>query len=223
MARMARVVVPGLPHHVTQRGVRSLNIFRDDPDRRVYLRLLADHGERQGLSFLAWCLMPNHVHMIVVPETEGALSRTIGEAHRVYAQTLNRREDVRGHLFQYRFWSCVLDEPHLLASARYIELNPVTAHITDHASEYEWSSAPFHLGRKKKDPLVEDRSLLGLVADWREFLEAGLESDDAPAIEKHLSTGRPLGSEAFVTDIEQRLGRRLRPLKRGWRKGQKRK
>jgi len=224
MARIARLVVPGLPHQVTQRGVRSMDVFDGEADFDLYVRLMREQGERFGVKFLAWCLMSNHVHLVCVPEREGSLAHGVGEAHKRYTRAKNSREGVRGHLFQERFASCVLDEAHLLAAVRYVELNPVAAGIVDTPAAYQWSSARFHLDRRvRRDPLVEDRTLLGLVHDWTTFLQDGIDEMEARRMERHLWTGRPLGSEEFVRGLEERTRRRLRPLKRGWRKGRRRK
>ena len=120
MSRIARIVLPGYPHHITQRGVRSQLIFFTDKDRDEYLHLLDRQGRRFGVRFLAYCLMSNHVHLVVVPETEKSLARAIGEAHRLYTKHINAREGVKGYLFQGRFYSCPLDELHFFASIRYI-------------------------------------------------------------------------------------------------------
>ena len=223
MARVSRLVIPGLPHHVTQRGVRSIDIFEGEDDRVLYLRLMKKHAERVGMRFVSWCLMTNHVHLIVVPEREDSLARGIGEAHRFYTRARNFREGVRGTLFQGRFGSCVLDEPHLLAAARYVELNPVAAGLVKDPARYAWSSAGFHLHRKKADPLVGDGALSGLIDDWRAFLQDGIDEMEARELEKHVSTGRPWGSDDFVSALEEKTGRLLRPRKRGWRKGRRRK
>jgi len=129
MARIARVVLPGIPHHVVQRGVRSQRLFFGDPDRGEYLRLLAERGRRHGLLYVAWCLMPNHVHLIVIPKTETSLAKGIGEAHKAYTRRINFRQAARGYLFQGRFASCPLDERHLFAAVRYIPRNPVRARL----------------------------------------------------------------------------------------------
>jgi len=223
MARISRVVVPGHPHHVTQRGVRSLAVFDGDADRRAYLRQMKAQCGRYGVEVLAWCLMTNHVHLIAVPATAASLARAVGEAHRRYTAAKNSAAGVTGYLFQGRFGSCVLDESHLLAAARYVELNPVRARMVKDAGEYAWSSARFHLGRRRSDALVADRTLMGLVEDWRGFLAGGMGAGAAAELEKHLSTGRPLGSEGFVRRVEKLIGRELMPRKRGWRKGRKRK
>lgn len=120
MARIARVVLPGVPHHVTQRGVRSMPVFLSDRDRLDYLRLLAAQGKKYGVSFLAWCLMTNHVHLIAVPKEVESLAHGIGEVHKRYTRMVNFREEVRGYLFQGRFFSCPLDERHLYSTVRYI-------------------------------------------------------------------------------------------------------
>ncbi len=227
MPRMPRLVVPGLPHHVTQRGVRSARIFADDADRETYLGFLRREGGRWGARYVAWCLMANHVHLIAIPEREESLARAIGEAHKRYTREINFRDGVRGHFFQGRFGSCVLDEEHLLAAARYVELNPVAAGVVEEPADYEWSSAAFHLGKRKADALVsdEDRALLGLMPDhraWRQLLADGVDEIAAKRIEKHLSTGRPLGGDGFVRRLEKRTGRNLVAQKGGWPRGKPR-
>jgi putative transposase len=123
--RIARVVIPGIPHHVVQRGNRRQKVFFNDEDRVYYLRLLKKYGDKAGLSFWAYCLMPNHVHMIAVPKTSDSLAEAMAAANWRYALAVNFREDWRGCLWQGRFYSCPLDQPHLIAAARYIERNPV--------------------------------------------------------------------------------------------------
>jgi len=110
VARISRVVAPGYPHHVTQRGVRSIAIFNSDQDRKAYLEILAEQLDRLSIEVLAWCLMTNHTHLIAVPKDSGVLARAIGEAHRRYTRMKNFADGVRGYLFQGRFGSCVLDE-----------------------------------------------------------------------------------------------------------------
>jgi len=224
MLRLPRLVIPGLPHHVTQRGVRSLDIFTGDADRSLYVELMRDECGSQGNRILAWCLMTNHLHLIVVPQREESLARGIGDAHRRYTRARNFREGVRGRLFQGRFFSCALDEKHLMRAARYIELNPVAAGILGDPGDYEWSSAALHLGLRRDDPLVmpEDRKLpyLGapVLRGWRGFLRQGIEEIEAKRLEEHISSGLPLGSDDFVKRLERRSGRWLFPRKGGWPK-----
>ncbi|HWQ68878.1 MAG TPA: transposase [Patescibacteria group bacterium] len=207
-------MVSGYPHHITQRGVRSIPIFSNDIDRRAYLDTMAEQLSRFGVEALAWCLMTNHTHLIAVPKDSAMLARAIGEAHRRYTRMKNFADGVRGYLFQGRFGSCVLDEQHLLAAARYVELNPVHAGLVKKAEEYPWSSARFHLGFTTTDALVKDSTLRGLVDNWPGYLD----HDDEEAQHKLLRairSGRPAGSEQFVTLIEQLTRRDLRLRKVG--------
>ena len=213
MGRISRVVLPGRPHHVTQRGVRSLAVFRGDKDRRLYLRLLAEQAEAHGLRFLSWCLMTNHVHLIVVPPAPDALARAIGKAHRRYTSWANRREGLVGYLFQGRFCSCPLDEPHALSAIRYVERNPVRAAIVGKAWEYEWSSAAFRVGQREIDPLVQQEDLLGTPSYWRSLLER--DPREIGILRKALRTGRPCGNLRFIKRAEKETGRRFRPGARG--------
>lgn len=222
MDRIARVVVPGMPHHVTQRGVRSLPIFDDDQDRKYYVRLLKEKGDEFALEFIAWCLMTNHVHFVVVPSAGDSIARAIGEAHKRYTFVYNRRHGVKGYLFQGRFGSYVLAEAHEYEAIRYVELNAVKAGMVKDPAEYGWSSARFHLGSRKTDPLVNELRPLH-VQDWREYLDEGIAAWRAALLEKHLRTGRPCGDEQFVQRVGEVTGRELRLRKRGWPKGRKRK
>jgi len=203
-----------------RRGVRSIPIFQADSNRKAYLDFMAEELNRFGVEVLALCLMTNHTHLIVVPQDSAVLARAIGEAHRRYTRMKNFSDGVRGYLFQGRFGSCVLDEHHLLAAARYVELNPVNAGIVKEAAEYPWSSARFHLGLSQGDPLVRDKSLLGLVNDWGEYLKDDDEPRTQTMLLRGIRTGRPAGNEQFVEMIERLTGRDLavrkagRPLKR---------
>lgn len=221
MARLARVVIPHLPHHVIQRGVRSLPLFFSDADREAYLHLLGEFGIREGLQFWAWCLMTNHVHLVVVPpEESAAMARAIGEAHRRYTRLVNFRDGVRGHLFQERFHSFPIQtDHHLLTVVRYVERNPVRAKLVRQAVAYPWSSAQHHASNTP-DRLVIDSPINALAPDWHQVLAD--DERDLEDLRRHVRTGRPWGSEAWVTTLEQQLGRPLRPRRGGWPKGRSR-
>jgi len=207
MPRIGRVVVPGLAHHVTQRGVRRMNVFFSDADRRLYLRFLRDQGDRCGLHFAAWCLMHNHVHLIVVPEHATSLARGIGEAHRRYTCSLNEREEWRGYLFQGRFFSCPLQGIHVVAAIRYVLRNPVRAGMVSQPWEYEWSSARWAVGRAATDPLAEWLPFTEDVNLWRELLRE--EPPEADAVRRHTRSGRPFGDSEFIAQLEGVTGRAL--------------
>jgi putative transposase len=193
--------------------VRSLPIFDSDADRREYLGLLAEQGERFGLRFLAYCLMTNHVHLVVIPAEEESLARGIGEAHRLYTRMVNSRQGVRGYLFQGRFHSCPLDEAHLVAAVRYVERNPVRAGLVQRAWEYGWSSARYHVGRRKTDPILCDAEELEGIGNWRELLRS--DPAELSLLRERSRTGRPCGSEEFIRRAERVTGRRLRALSPG--------
>ena len=154
MARIARIVVPGMPHHVVQRGVRRMDVFFSDDDRYAYLDLLAEQGRRFGVRYLAWCLMANHVHLIAIPEQESSLARGIGEAHRRYTRRINFQQGWRGYLFQGRFHSFPLDGNYLLAAMRYVLRNPVRAGLVNRPWDYPWSAARWLAGFASEDPLA---------------------------------------------------------------------
>lgn len=214
MPRMSRLIVPGYPHHVTQRGVRSMDIFPDDDARLDYLHFLSEEAGRAGVQFLSWCLMTNHVHFIAIPSDSHSLARAFGEAHRRYTRMRNFQEGVRGYLFQGRFGSCVLDEKHLVAAARYVERNPVKAGMVSHPREYQWSSARFHLGLIEADMMVADRTMLGLISDWEKLLSAENE-EDSERLRLSTRTGRPAGDDVFVEIVENLTGKDPRPRRPG--------
>ena len=214
MARLARTVIPGLPHHITQRGNRRQQTFFGTDDYLLYIALMAEWCRRCSVAVWAYCLMPNHSHLIVVPASADGLRRAIGEAHRRYTAEVNRREGWSGCLWQGRFSSFVMDDRYTLAAARYVELNPVRAQLVSRAHDYPWSSARAHLlGRD--DGLVTASHLLARVPEWSLFLEQSAHPDCAQELRRHERTGRPLGSEAFVDHLEGLLGRILRPRRPG--------
>ena len=216
MARIARVVAPGYPHHITQRGNRRQQIFFSDEDYIAYIELMAEWCKKYKVDIWAWCLMPNHVHLIAVPQTEEGLARAIGEAHRRYTRRINFRENWRGHLWQERFASFPMDETHLLAAARYIEMNPVAAGLVESPADYVWSSARAHL-RIDQDGLTKVAPLLEMVGDWHSFLSLS-SSQELDLMKRHERSGRPLGASVFVEGLEMKLGRILRPQKPGPKK-----
>jgi len=215
MSRVARIVVPGWPHHITQRGNRRADVFITEDDRRTYLRWTAQYAQRHGLSIWAYCLMTNHVHLIVVPAVETSLARTLRDAHTVYAMYFNSRTGQSGHLWQGRFYSTPLDDAHLWAAVRYVERNPVRAGITDRAEDYPWSSAAAHCGLRADPLLAPDFPPPGVIEDWPVWLRHEEDSETLDRIRSHTRTGRPCGSEDFIDKLERALGRTLRPAKPG--------
>jgi len=214
MARLARVVLPGHPHHITQRGNRRQDVFFCDEDYQLYLHLLKEWSAKEGLEVWAYCLMTNHVHLIVKPDENSDMSRAIGEMHRRYTRHINFREGWRGFLWQGRFSSFPMDEDWLLKALSYVELNPVKAGMVEQPWDYRWSSVHAHLSGNDPDGIVKTEPLLPLTGDWREYLKQAIDNDTG-MLEKHERTGRVLGSDSFVEQAEQILGRNLRKKKPG--------
>ena len=155
MARLARVVLEGVPVHVTQRGNRRQDVFFETSDRLLYLRKLREHSTRHGLDILGFCLMTNHVHLVAVRQRPDSLAKTLARTHYEYARWVNLRRGWAGHLWQNRYYSCPLDGAHLWEALRYVELNPVRAGLVGRAAEWRWSSAQAHLGRGDPAGLVD--------------------------------------------------------------------
>ena len=217
MARLKRVVAPGIPHHITQRGNRCQLTFFKESDYQLYLDLALEWCQKHGVQVWSYCLMPNHVHLIAVPDREESLCKAIGEIHQRYTREINFRIGWRGHLWQGRFHSFPMDESNLLATARYIEVNPVKAKIVKSPEDYVWSSALHHLDRCES-PLVAASPFRDIVDDWAAFLSSSENDRLIENIRRAERSGRPLGSSSFVEDLEKTLNRRLRKMKSGPKK-----
>ncbi len=224
MPRIARIVIPDVAYHVTQRGNNRQDVFFTDDDRRAYLEWLREYSRAFDLRILGWCLMTNHVHLVAVPGREDSLALAIGRTDLRYTQYVNRAHRRSGHLWQNRFYSCALDEKHTVAALRYVEQNPAREKMTRAPWRYEWSSAAAHVGEADAWELVDlkewTRDWTG--EEWKRMLREGLDAKQIGALRRHTSRGRPLGSDSFVSKIETLLGRRVRALSpgrpKGWRK-----
>ena len=215
MARIARFVASGLPHHVTQRGNRRERIFFSDDDYALYRGLLAGQCRKQGVACWAYCLMPNHVHLILVPDRQESLGRALGEAHRRYSTAINARLGVTGHLFQARFGSVAMDEEHLMTAARYVALNPVRAHLVERPEDWRWSSVGAHLAAQD-DALVSVAPLIERAGGrFADLIETAPSDEAVSALRAAETIGRPVGSPAFLDRLADATGRDPRPRRRG--------
>jgi len=214
MARIARIVIPDIPHHVTQRGNRRETVFFEDNDYRVYIDLLGKAAKKAGTEIWAYCLMPNHVHLILVPSHEDGLRAALGDTHRRYTKFINARNDWTGHLWQGRFGSVAMDEDHLVNAVRYVSLNPVRAKLVKRASQWPWSSVKAHLSATD-DTLVRVAPVLKRCPDFATMLESGEDEEMDRALRKAETTGRPVGHSDWLGRMEQITGRQIRPQKRG--------
>jgi len=210
MPRIARIVVPGLPHHVTQRGNRREAIFFEDGDHEIYCDLLAEQAARENVEVWAYCLMPNHVHLILMPRDADGLGRAVGETHRRYTNFINARGRWTGHLFQSRFASVALGSTHLIRAIRYVSMNPVRTHLAERAEDWRWSSVRAHLAGQD-DNLVIVQPVLDRIQNFANFLQpkAAEEEEDFAELRNSERTGRPLGPEDFVAGLESLLGRKI--------------
>lgn len=217
MARLARILVVNVPHHVTQRGNARQFLLASDGERLVYLELLRQYVRLHHLSLLGYCLMSNHVHLVVVPRKTEALALALKQTHGRYASYWNASHRSSGHVWQGRFYSCPLDAAHLWMALRYAELNPVRAKLVARAESWPWSSAAAHCGSEEPHASLEADlwSKRWSAAGWREYLAAGETEAEVTAIRQCTHTGRPLGTTEFIRSLEQATLRRLAPRKGG--------
>ena len=214
MARLARVVIPGHPHHVTQRGNGRARTFFGDSDYALYRDLLAENCHAAEVEVWAWCLMPNHVHLILVPSDPDGLRRALARVHRSYAGIIQARRKRSGHFWQGRFGAVAMDEEHLAAALRYVSLNPVRARLVQRAQDWRWSSVRAHL-RGKDDGITELKPIKDRFPDFADLLAVEPETDLFAGLRAAESVGRPLGDDRFLARLERRTGRALKPAKRG--------
>ena len=216
MARIARIVAPGYPHHIIQRGNRRMDVFFGDDDYLTYINLLKKASHRYSVDIWAYCLMTNHAHFIAVPKKSDSLARCFADVHVRYTRMINKRQVWKGHLWQARFGSNVLDENYMLAAVRYVERNPVRVGIVKNAWEYRWSSAALHVGIAKHDALVGgDEMLRQMIGDWKKYLCLVEEDVFVEAIRKEGMVSRPLGEAGFIKKLEKRFQCILQRQKRG--------
>jgi len=219
MPRLRRVILPGEPHHVTQRGNRRTDIYCDNEDREVYLFLLKKYSSVNSIEIFSYCLMTNHIHLVVTPPDEKSLSSAMRDCHSTFAIYFNRKYNFSGHLWQGRYYGCALDSTHFWEAIRYVESNPVRAGLVERAEDYRWSSTRAHCGLEKNrllSPLPLTHGLL--IGNWADWLALGQDDRELKALRRLTRTGRPCGSDEFIDELEVRLGRPLRPRKGGRRR-----
>lgn len=215
MPRVARIAWAGCPYHVTHRGNHGIPVFIDDSDRAAYLTLLSANSRQHGLRVWAYCLMPNHVHLIVVGDHERSMAGCLRETQRGHAVRINKRIQRTGHLWGDRFFSSPMDDHHLWAAVRYIELNPVRARFVTRAVDFAWSSAQAHALHRGHPVLDPERPFPGAIEDWESWLAEGVCAEELESIRRCTANGRPCGSADFVHKVEAVTGRVLVATKGG--------
>jgi putative transposase len=217
MPRGKRVVVTGLPHHITQRGNGRAQVFDCDQDRAVFLDLLARYSQQYGLSLWGYCIMSNHFHLIAVPAHEGSAASALGRLEADYARFLNVRRRTSGHLWQARYHSVAMEPPHCWRALAYVERNPVRAGMTSAAVDYPWSSAPARMGSTIIPTWLDldPWSRQWTRAEWLLMLADGREDETTRAeLQEATLSGHPWGP-SLVQRLEKELGRKLRRGKTG--------
>lgn len=212
---MARVVVPGVPHCVTQRGDRRETVFLARGDYQRYLNLLKEYSAARGLEAIAYCLMPNYVHLVAIPRRADSLATVLKPVHLRLAQFVNWTHGMTGRRWQGRFFSCPLDDRHTATAVRYVELNPVRAGLVREAESCQWSSAAAHAGLRNDEVLTVDARKLVGTGDWRAWLREPDEDESIQQLRLLTRTDRPFGEASFVDKAERVTGRLLRPRPAG--------
>ncbi len=215
MPRSARIVAPGYFYHITQRGNNRQKIFFDEKDRLYYLKLIEHYSIKLNVEIFAFCLMSNHVHFVVRPDVDDGLARTFRCAHMRYAQYFNKKYRKCGHIWQGRYFSCLLDEAYLKSVIRYVECNPVRAKLVSHAWDWPWSSAACHVGISESlIKLADVKEYVG-VNSWEYYLENADKPDVTLSIRNSTQVGRVLVSEKTLSDLEAQLNRKLEKRRPG--------
>lgn len=207
MPRIARIVGAGYPHHIVQRGNNREEVFTDRGDYKKYLSFLSKYSEEKEAAVLAYCLMPNHVHLLVRPYKEEVLAKMMQGVTLCYTQYFNKKKERTGRLWECRYHSTVVDgDSYLWTVSKYIENNPVRAGMVKRPEDYPYSSAKAHiLGRKDpllKDPIF-DRTELN---EYRRFIQSEEDKKTLEEIRKQTRLGKPLGNEGFLKTLSERLG-----------------
>jgi putative transposase len=205
-AAMKRIIVPGLPHHIIQRGLKGQKTFLAQEDYASYIRIMAESCHLNDVEIWAYCLMPDHAHLIAIPWETKALSRCFRTAHSRYTKYINRRIGRSGQFWQGQYSSHLLDENYLISCARYIEINPVKRDYIDQAKKWQWSSARAHITQNDDDLVLVSPLLERVKADWQDFLAETRPREEADLFYRHEKSGLPLGTDHFIAMVEERCG-----------------
>jgi len=208
MSRLARIVFAGVPHHITQRRDRREDGFYVEEDYQTYLEWLSYYSRQHRLEVLAYCLMTNHIHLVVAASNENSFQQVLKSLHMRYAQRINRIRKWKGHFWQGRYLSSPMDERYMWSAIRYVERNPVRARMVKKAESYPWSSAASHCGRVD-ERVLSNNPQSQQVDDWSAWLAEGDDPSELKMIRRNIEKGLPCGSERFITNLEKMIGRSL--------------
>jgi putative transposase len=215
MPRSARIIIPGYLHHITQRGNNRQRVFFEENDYILYLKRIEEYARKFQISIHAYCLMPNHVHFILEPEDKKSIGKMFQGVNTRYVKYINKKTSNCGHIWQGRYYSCILQGTHIHQAIRYVEQNPVRADMVRRARDYAWSSARAHLGTDYKWITLADPSPHLDIISWHDFLDEGEDRDFIKDIRKCTHRNTAIGDERFIDRLEDQLGRRIRPARMG--------
>jgi len=217
MPRIARIIGVGYPHHIVQRGNNREKVFLDRGDYERYLSFLSKYSEEREAAVLAYCLMPNHIHLLVRPSKVEALPKMMQGITLSYSKYFNGENGRTGRLWECRYYSTVVDgDSYLWSVSKYIENNPVRAGMVKRPEDYLYSSAKAHI-LEKKDPLLKEPLFdKSEVNEYRRFVRSEQERIVIEEIRKQTRSGKPLGGAEFLLTLSERLGCSLsfRPIGR---------
>jgi putative transposase len=223
MARLPRLVIPHQPHHVIQRGNDRQLIFREAQDYQRFLGWLKESAREFNVAIHAYVLMPNHLHLLASPATHTGLAQMMQRVGRYYVPWFNNKYERYGGLFQGRFRTSLIDsDRYFMLCSRYIELNPVRAHLAASPLEFPWSSYAHHAG-VRSDSVITDHALYWALgntpfqreAAYIELTEQALTVDELNKINLAVLKGWPLGSDEFKAELQHNAKRQVLPAKRG--------
>ena len=210
MPRIARAVALDYPHHIIQRGNNRQKVFFAIDTRKKYLELVNEYAGQWDASVLAYCLMTNHIHLLIKPHQDDSLAKMMQGVSQGYAKYINKRYKRTGRLWESRYYSCVVDEEsYLWQVARYIEKNPKRAGLVKQEEDYPYSSARAHVLDAPDDVLTEELFDKEERNSYIEFLKTEPTDKETSNIRKATKIGRPLGDENFIIKIGKLLDRQF--------------
>lgn len=215
MPRQPRLVVPEYPHHVILRGNNKSAIFYNDTNRRFFIECLKETKEKTKSTIYAYCLMINHVHLLIVPSTEKSLGNMIQSLGRRYVQYINKLHKRTGTLWEGRFKSSLVSkDEYLLTCSRYVELNPVRAKMVKHPKDFPWSSYNFKAEGKQDELLDNDPVYMGLgktpkerQTNYKEWIERSVPDEELSLIRNTTHKGGIFGNKEFSEEIAKLVGK----------------
>jgi putative transposase len=216
MPRIARIVGVGYPHHIIQRGNNRERVFIDPTDYEKYLSFLLQYSREKEVAVFAYCLMPNHVHLLVKPSEQEALSKMMQGITLCYSKYFNGENGRTGRLWECRYHSTVIDgDSYLWTVSKYIENNPVRAGMVKRPEDYPYSSAKTHI-LGSKDPLLKEPLFdKGELNEYKGFIRSEQDKKITEEIRKQTRLGKPLGDGGFLNTLSEKLGRSLSFRPRG--------